>query len=238
MSAIPDGARDDGRVVEARPVRVWDLPTRLFHWVLAVCVVGSVVTAKIGGNAAAWHFRLGYVVFALLMFRLVWGFVGGRWSRFGTFVRGPGATWRYLRGEHAPDEWVDVGHNPLGALSVVALLGLLAAQVATGLVADDEIANTGPLNRFVSGTVASAATSWHKTLGQYGLITLVALHIGAIVFYLRRKKNDLLRPMLHGDKLLPAATPPSRDDVATRAAAVALIAGCAALVTYIVGLGG
>jgi cytochrome b len=232
------GGRVAPEVAAAVPVRVWDLPTRLFHWTLALCIVGSVISGKVGGNALTWHFRLGYVVFALLAFRLVWGFVGGRWSRFGSFVRGPGTVLRYLRGEHRAGDHFEVGHNPLGMLSVLALIGLLALQVASGLVADDEIANTGPLNRFVSGAVATAATSWHKTVGQYGLIALVVLHIGAIVFYLRRKRIDLVRPMLHGDKVLPPHTPPSRDDGVTRAAAAALILGCAALVTAIVKLGG
>jgi len=219
-------------------VRVWDLPTRIFHWVLALAVIGSVISAKVGGAAMSWHFRLGYVVFTLLAFRLVWGFVGGRWSRFASFVRGPGTILRYLRGDIREADRFDVGHNPLGALSVLGLLGLLALQVATGLVADDEITNVGPLNQFVTSATAASATSWHETFGQYGLILLIVLHIGAIVYYLRRWKANLVRPMIHGDKPLPADTPPSRDDLATRAAAVVLLAGCAAAVTYIVQLGG
>ena len=96
-------------------VRIWDLPTRLFHWLLAASVVALVVTAKVGGNAMVWHFRLGYVVLALLAFRLVWGLVGGRWSRFASFVPTPGRLWRYLRGSSAEAE--SAGHSPLGALS-------------------------------------------------------------------------------------------------------------------------
>jgi cytochrome b len=210
----------------------------LFHWVLAATVVASVVSAKIGGAAMVWHFRLGYVVFTLLAFRIVWGFVGGRWSRFASFVRGPGTVLRYLKGEHRPDEGFEVGHNPLGALSVVGLLGWLALQVGTGLVSDDEIANIGPLNRFVSTDTGLAATSWHKSFGQWGLIALVVLHLAAIAYYLHRKKINLVRPMLHGDKALPPHVAPSRDDLVTRAAAAALVAGCAVLVTWIVGLGG
>lgn len=223
---------------EQQRVRVWDLPTRVFHWVLVLVVIGSVISAKVGGAAMTWHFRLGYVVFTLLAFRLVWGVVGGRWSRFASFVRGPGTTLRYLRGDIRADDRFDVGHNPLGAWSVLALLGLLALQVATGLVADDEIANVGPLNRFVASASAASATSWHRTFGQYGLIVLIVLHVGAIVYYLRRWKANLVRPMLHGDKPLPADTPPSRDDVVTRVAAALLLAGCAAVVTLVVNLGG
>jgi cytochrome b len=233
-----DAANEAGAAAQAPRVRVWDLPTRLFHWVLAATVVASVVSAKVGGAAMVWHFRLGYVVFALLAFRIVWGFVGGRWSRFASFVRGPGAIVRYLKGDHRPDEGFEVGHNPLGALSVLGLLTWLAVQVGTGLVSDDEIANIGPLNRFVSTDTGLEATSWHKSFGQWGLITLVALHLVAIAYYLHRKKLNLVRPMLHGDKVLPSHVPPSRDDAVTRAAAAALLAGCAVLVTWIVGLGG
>lgn len=218
-------------------VRVWDLPTRVFHWTLAVCIVGSVITGHVGGNAITWHFRLGYVVMGLLLFRLTWGLVGGRWSRFASFVYAPRTVLRYLRKEHRPEEHLDVGHNPLGSLSVFALLGFLMLQVGTGLVADDEIANVGPLNRFVSGATAGSATHWHKDYGQWILVALVVLHLAAIVFYLRRGDN-LVRPMLHGDKPLPPGTPASTDSVASRGMAVVIAAVCAGIVAWVVGLGG
>ena len=154
------------------------------------------------------------------------------------FVRPPGTILRYLRGDHRPGDHFDVGHNPLGALSVLALITLLIVQVGTGLVADDEIATTGPLNRFVAGSTAASATHWHKDIGQIVLIALVLLHVAAIVFYRVKKKHDLVPPMITGDKQLPAGTPASRDDSRTRALAVVLALGCAALVTWIVRLGG
>ena len=222
----------------ARPVRVWDLPTRLFHWLLALTIVGSVTSAQIGGNAMVWHFRFGFVVYTLLAFRLLWGLVGGRWSRFASFVYAPSTLLRYLRGQVRPGEHLDVGHNPLGSLSVFALLAILAVQVGTGLVADDEIANVGPLNRFVSSAVALAATSWHKDFGSSLIYVLVAMHIGAIVYYLRRRKTNLVRPMVDGDKLLAAGTPASADGLAQRLLAAVLLALCAGLVTWVVRLGG
>jgi len=222
----------------AKPVRVWDLPTRAFHWTLAATLVGSVASAKIGGNAMVWHFRFGYVVFALLAFRLLWGLIGGRWSRFTSFVYAPGTVWRYLRGQSRPDEHHEVGHNPLGSLSVFALLGFLAAQVATGLVADDEIASVGPLNRFVSGALAGRATHWHKDYGQWLLLALVALHVAAIVYYLLRSRTNLVRPMIVGDKPLPPGTPASADTAATRGVALLLAALCAGGVAWVVSLGG
>lgn len=193
------------------PVRVWDLPTRLFHWLLAACVIGSVVTAKVGGNATPWHFRLGYAVLALLLFRIVWGLVGGHWSRFASFLPWPGRVLRYLRHQPRPGEHLDVGHNPLGALSVLGMLTLLGVQVATGLVADDEIASTGPLIRFVASATSLAATSWHKSWGQWLLLGLVALHVAAIAVYRLVHRRDLVTPMLVGDKPLPPDVPASAD---------------------------
>ena len=219
-------------------VRVWDLPTRVFHWTLAAAIVGSVVSAKVGGNAMLWHFRLGYLVLGLLVFRLVWGLVGGRWSRFTSFIYSPATGWRYLRGKTAPGEHLDVGHNPLGSFSVFALLGMLGLQVATGLVADDEIANIGPLNRFVSTDTGLQATGWHKELGQWILIALVVLHVAAILFYLLRRKANLVWPMVSGDKTLPAATPASADALPQRLLALAILVACAGLVSWVVGLGG
>lgn len=215
-------------------IRVWDLPTRLFHWTLALAMVGSVVSAKVGGNAMPWHFRLGSLVLALMAFRIVWGLVGGRWSRFASFIYAPATVLRYLRGQAQPGEHLDVGHNPLGSLSVFALLGFIALQLATGLVADDEIANVGPLNRLVSSATAATATGWHKAWGQWALLTLVALHIAAIVFYRVRQHKDLVRPMITGDKSLPAGTPASADGPAQRLRALALAALCAGVVVWLV----
>lgn len=219
-------------------VRVWDLPTRVFHWTLALAIVGSVASAKVGGNAMVWHFRFGSVVLALIVFRLVWGLVGGRWSRFSSFLYAPGTVLRYLRGQSRPDEHLDVGHNPLGSFSVFALLGLLALQVATGLVADDEIANVGPLNRFVGSGTVQRATGWHQELGQWLLIALVLLHIGAVLFYLFRKKQNLVRPMLVGDKALPPGTPASADGPAQRALALVLAVLCGLAAAWVASLGG
>lgn len=219
-------------------VRVWDLPTRLFHWALAALVLVSVVTAHIGGNALVWHFRSGYTICTLLLFRLLWGFFGGRWSRFAGFVYSPATLIRYLRGRTRPDEHLDVGHSPLGSLSVLALLGLLLLQVATGLVADDEIASVGPLNRYVSNATAGQATHWHKDYGQWILIALVLLHVLAIGVYLWRQKRNLLWPMISGDKPLPASTPAAVDNAASRLFALLLLLICAAVVRWLVGLGG
>jgi len=214
------------------PIRVWDLPTRLFHWLLAAAVVGCVVSAKIGGGAMVWHTRLGFAVLALLAFRLVWGLVGGRWSRFASFIYAPGTLLRYLRGRPRPGEQLDVGHSPTGALSVFALLAVLGSQVGTGLFSDDEIAWIGPLNRFVSTETGLLLTSWHKTWGQWLIIGLVALHVLAIAVYLVRRIN-LVRPMLLGDKALPPDTPASADGLPQRLLALVLALAAGALALWV-----
>ncbi|MET0518764.1 MAG: cytochrome b/b6 domain-containing protein [Burkholderiaceae bacterium] len=219
-------------------VRIWDLPTRLFHWVLALCVSGSVISAKIGGNAMIWHQRLGCTVLALLAFRLLWGLVGGRWSRFASFLYGPGALWRYLRGRPRSGELFEVGHSPLGALAVLAMLAWLLMQVGSGLVADDEIMLTGPLARFVSTATSLAWTAYHKRYGQWGLYLLVGLHLTAIAYYrLRSNRRDLIAPMFSGDKRLPPAVPATRDTLATRLTALALLLASAAGVVLLIGPG-
>lgn len=216
-------------------MRVWDLPTRLFHWLLALTIVGSIVTGSIGGGAMTWHFRLGYLALALLVFRLAWGLVGGRWSRFASFTYAPGTVLRYLRGGQRPGEHLDVGHNPLGAGSVFAMLAILLVQVGTGLVADDEIANVGPFNKYVATATGLAATAWHKNYGKTIIFVLVALHVGAILYYRLRKKVDLVGPMVSGDKPLPGGgdVPASRDDARTRALALVLALAAAGLAAWV-----
>jgi len=218
-------------------VRVWDLPTRAFHWLLASCVLASIASAWLGGNAMAWHFRLGYVVFTLLAFRILWGLVGGYWSRFANFIYAPATIARYLRGASQAHEHHEVGHSPLGAFSVFGLLGLLVLQVGTGLFADDEIASSGPLVKFVSGATSLALTKWHRNFGQWLIIAMVALHVGAILYYVVAKKRNLVRPMLSGDKLLAVPAPAAVDNGRARAFAAVLVALCAGLVWWIVSLG-
>jgi cytochrome b len=220
-----------------RDIRVWDLPTRLFHWALAAVVVGSVVTGQVGGNAMVWHIRLGLLVMALLAFRLVWGFVGGHWSRFASFLYGPRSVMAYLRGDCGPGGRYAIGHSPVGALSVWALLGLLVVQVATGLVADDEIATTGPLNRFVSGRVAQLASEWHSAVGKTLLVVLTIAHVTAVLYYLWRKQKNLIAPMIRGDVSLPDGTAASADGAGARLAALVIFIAAAALAWWIGGLG-
>ena len=217
-------------------VRVWDLPTRLFHWALPVCFAGLLITGSVGGAAMAFHFRFGYAMLALLLFRLVWGVLGGRWSRFSSFLFSPQTTLAFLKGQknskgqNLPAE--PVGHSPLGALSVWALLAFLMVQVGTGLVSDDEIFFAGPLTHLVSHATVSAATLYHANIGKWILLALVVLHLAAVICYTLRK-HRLVSAMVHGDKLLAVSAPPSRDDWPSRILALLIFALCAAAVYVI-----
>jgi cytochrome b len=175
-----------------REIRVWDLPTRLFHWLLLAGVVAAFVTAQIGGNLMVWHGRIGLAMVGLLSFRLAWGFIGSSYARFGHFVPGPRALVAYLQGR-----WQGVGHNPLGALSVLALLALLIAQTVTGLFGNDDIAFTGPLYPLVSKDLSDTLTGWHHR-GELAIYLLVGLHVAAIAFYALLKKERLVPAMVTG----------------------------------------
>ncbi len=219
--------------MQAHRVRVWDLPTRLFHWALFACVIGSLVSVKIGGNAIAWHFRFGYAILALVCFRVVWGFVGPRYARFSSFPPNPMAALRYLRGE-AP---ATPGHNPLGAFSVYALLAALAFQVSTGLFSNDSIMWDGPLKGLVSSSTSDVLTTLHR-LNRFVLIGLIVLHLAAITFYTRVKKEPLVAPMLVGDRSHTGDAPPpsAQDTLAVRLAGLLILAACAGLVAWVLTL--
>ncbi len=176
-------------------ITIWDLPTRVFHWVLVICVAGAFVSVNIGGNAMVWHGRFGLTVLGLLVFRVIWGFVGSTYARFSQFVRGPGAIKAYLRGE-----WQGEGHNPLGALSVLGLLGTLALLVSTGLFANDDIAFEGPLYSLVGKDLSDKLVGIHRLIEPL-IILLVVAHVGAIGFYARIKKQNLIKPMITGWKV-------------------------------------
>lgn len=214
-----------------QPVRVWDLPTRVFHWALAACFVGMMITGEVGGDAMAWHMRLGYVVATLLLFRVVWGVVGGHWSRFRSFALAPRSVLAYLRGQ--PDAQ-RLGHNPLGSWSVVVLLLLLLAQVATGLISDSQGEFTGPLSARVAEATGKLAASYHKRVGQNLLLLLALLHFAAVAYHQWGRRHDLIGPMWHGDKLAQGSAAASRDSAGTRWAALAVLAVCAALVAGLI----
>jgi cytochrome b len=197
---------------------VWDLPLRVTHWALALAVAGCFATHYAGIEWFAWHRRCGYAVLVLTVFRVLWGIVGTRHARFANFVRGPGAVLQYLRGKAA---W-PVGHNPLGALSVLALLSLLLLQAGTGLFANDEIMSTGPFYGWIVPELSNRITTLHRNSSEV-LLVLVALHVAAIAWYVRVRREPLVVPMLTGQK--PAADVPAGEaiDRSRTALAVAIV---------------
>lgn len=200
MSSLPSLPQADHALPLApapragRRIRVWDLPTRIFHWGLVAAVLTAVATGQVGGDWMALHGRAGLACVGLVTFRLAWGFVGASHARFAHFAPTPARLRAYLRGQ-----WQGVGHNPLGALSVFALLGLVGAQATTGLFSNDDIAFCGPLAALVSEEVSSRLTGWHR-LAANGLLALAGLHLLAILFHALVKKDDLVSPMLTGHR--------------------------------------
>lgn len=182
-------------------IRVWDLPTRLFHWSLVALMVAQWLTAE-ESSTMNWHVRGGYAVLALVLFRLIWGFVGSDTARFGDFVRGPGAALEYVKALLRGETPHYLGHNPLGAWSIVAMLVLLLIQAGTGLFANDDILIEGPLYAWVSKGTSDWLTTIHKF--NFNLLLLViAIHLSAVLFYLLVKRENLIYPMLSGVKRLP-----------------------------------
>lgn len=179
------------------PVVVWDLPTRLFHWLLALGVAASLVTGLLGGNLMEWHGRIGLAIVALLVFRIVWGIVGSTYARFAGFFPTPRRLSAYLGGR-----WNGLGHNPLGALSVFALLGLVAWQVGSGLFSNDDIAFEGFLADLVSKDTSDRLTGLHRQ-GLWVIVGLVSLHVAAVFYYLLVKRQNLIGPMFSGTKAGP-----------------------------------
>lgn len=187
-----DGGAPGGRLV-------WDLPLRVTHWLLVVTVAGAWATHYAGTQWFEWHERLGYATLVLVAFRIAWGFVGTRHARFASFLRGPSAIVDYVRGRSGAEP---AGHNPLGALSVVAMLAALLFQASTGLFANDEIANAGPFYGWISQEASNRLTGLHETNSEI-LLVLLGLHIVAIVWY----------AVVRRQRLVPAMVTGRRDDV-------------------------
>ena len=210
--------------------QVWDLPLRLFHWILVLLFASQVVTAWIGGNALEYHALGGYAILALVLFRIVWGFLGGTHARFTDFVRGPVTVLAYAKSLSAKPAVAWRGHNPLGGWSVLAMLASLLIQASTGLFANDDVMMEGPLVRHVPGRFSDIATAIHD-VNAIILLTLVSLHLLAVLFYLFGKKQNLIAPMITGGK--PADGSKNAAGGGTGLAAL-LLAGAAVAVYLVV----
>lgn len=210
------------------PVPVWDLPTRLFHWLLVVLVAAAFATAKTGGNAMIYHEWCGSAILALLLFRLVWGLIGSGPSRFASFLVGPAAVLRYALTLFSRDAGRHLSHNPLGGWSVAALLLVLFLQAGTGLFANDDIATTGPLYPWVGKALSDRLTVIHL-LNQNVIVALVVLHIAAVLFHLIYKRENLITPMITGVKAWLNEAPASAFQKPVWLAALAAIVSAVAV---------
>jgi len=194
---------------------VWDLPVRVTHWALVLAVAGCWATHYAGIEWFPWHRRLGYVVLVLVAFRIVWGVAGTRHARFASFLRGPRATLDYLRGRSG----APVGHNPLGALSVLALLVLMLLQATAGLFANDEIMNMGPFYGWIAPELSNRITTLHRASSDW-LLVLIGLHVAAVAWYAYTRGSSLVRAMVTGRK--PAAAVPAAEEIGSSRTALAV----------------
>jgi len=188
-----------------RAVRIWDLPVRLFHWLLVALVLFSFFTGKMKGNWMEWHMYSGYTILALLIFRIVWGFAGSTHARFASFLAGPAAGLRFAKKLFSKDPAHIAGHNPIGGWMVIALLLSLLLQAATGLFANDDIAIEGPLYKLVEKATSDRLTTIHYYNFNV-LFFLVLAHIAAVLFHVFVKKENLVSAMFTGSRTFDAAT--------------------------------
>ena len=209
-------------------VKVWDGWVRMNHWLILVLMLVSFGTAK--AHRMDWHMLSGYAILTLLLFRLLWGVFGSDTARFSRFLAWPGAAFRQLgkMGRREPD--AEAGHNAAGGWMVMLLLGLLLTQAVTGLFTYDQIFTRGPLARRAPEWVVDLASSIHIQ-NFYWLLGAIAIHVVAVGIYFVAKSHDLLGPMIHGEKKLPADVPAPR--MASPALGLGLLAVSAGLVWWI-----
>jgi cytochrome b len=215
-----------------RVVLVWDVPTRVFHWLVVALVTAAYATWKL--NWMIWHGWIGETLLALLIFRLVWGFCGSETARFSDFMAAPRTAWRYLARELRRDGERRAGHNPAGGWMVLLLLALLIGETLTGLYVQNDVADEGPLTEFVPAAAANAITALHWIIWD-ALAAALTVHVLAILFYAVALRCNLVTAMVTGRADLPPGTAPPR--MAGYARAVAVLAGAAAvtaaLATYL-----
>jgi cytochrome b len=188
-------------VPQPHPVQVWELPLRFFHWLLVLLVMALWLTAEWG--MADRHAQLGYLLLTLVIFRILWGFVGGTHSRFSNFLVGPTRVLRYFQGLWRGQSETSIGHNPAGGWMVITLLLVLLLQALLGLGSTDEVLFEGPWYELVGEETSLTMTALHEANFNL-LLALIGLHLSAILYYRLVKKEDLVLPMLHGKKFVPS----------------------------------
>ena len=211
-------------------VKVWDLPIRLFHWGLVVSIAVSFISMELQNMEV--HVISGACVLGLLIFRLLWGLWGASTAQFHRFIPSPVTLINYFR-KPKSDSSLKIGHSPLAAVSVVAMLVAIGLQAITGLVADDDVYTTGPLIDYVESEFSEWATGLHATNSDI-VLALIALHIVAIMFYKFVKKQSLVKPMITGSSAHESEKVTVENPLIERSYAVFLLtAATAAAVPYV-----
>lgn len=202
MHASPSSNKDSKKTYIMKKKLIWDLPTRLFHWLLVASILGQYVTAELLDDAVQWHFYIGYFTLGLIVFRVLWGIWGPKYAKFSGFVKGPVAVLEYAKSLFDRDSLPSVGHNPLGGWFVLLMITLVLIQSISGLFMTDDIFLDGPLRGMADSDILEIMSSLHH-LAFDTLIYVIALHIGASVFYTVFKRQKLIPPMINGNKMMP-----------------------------------
>ena len=214
-----------------RPIKVWDLPTRLFHWLLAALIAAAWATNHY--NQMEWHELCGYAILTLLVFRVIWGVIGSDTARFARFIKSPMAALHHLSHIHRREDDREIGHNAAGGWMVVVILTLVGVQAGTGLFANDDLLTEGPLMRFVSKAQSDWLSHIHSL--NFKLIeAVIVLHVLAVLTYAVLKRQNLVWPMITGLKWMPLGTVAPR--LRSPLLALVIFVAAAGVVTWVVRL--
>ena len=199
MSLANENQTDSEKTPNAKTVKIWDLPVRIFHWSLVILFVAAYVTNSLGSEYFTYHLWTGYAMIVLVSFRILWGLVGTYHARFINFIRNPITTTKYAVSFLKKTEKHYAGHNPLGAIMVVILLLGILVQAVTGLFTNDEILNVGPLYAYVTDELSLKLTSLHRQI-FYWILGAIVLHILAVAFHVWFKRDNIIKAMFTGKK--------------------------------------
>ncbi len=210
---------------------IWDLPLRIFHWLLVVCIAGAWYTSKQDNDMIDLHLIFGYVTLGLIVFRILWGFIGTTHSRFSQFVPTPSKLIKYIKTFNTNDNTQHhAGHNPMGSLMVLFMLVIILLQALSGLVMNDDIFTTGPYNGALDESIEAILVFIHRNSFNV-IIGAIVMHLLAIAFYKISKKQSLVKPMITGKKSEPAVT--KKDSIShSKVAVAALLAILVAAFVY------
>ena len=222
----------ESAVTQLSRIPVWDVAVRVVHWWIVVLLAGLLTTGLLGNEWLAWHMRFGQAMLALVIFRIVWGFVGSRNARFSAFLYKPPHVVRYARSVAKKSHDIHASHNPLGGWMVILLLVALLAQAGTGLFTSDDILWEGPLASRVAQETSEALAAFHRQF-WWVLVALSLIHIGAVFTYLALLKENLILPMLTGRKKLPEGSADAGDAAASTVKAAILLLLCGLAVWYL-----